>query len=57
VDQAIADGLRTADIATAGVKPVGTREMADAVIDGIKALHGAESKNGQAAVSRSSGKK
>src|SRR5439155_2578123 len=45
VDQAIADGLRTADIATAGVKPVGTREMADAVIDGIKTLHGAESKN------------
>jgi len=57
VDQAIADGLRTADIATAGVKPVSTREMADAVIDGVKTMHGAESKNGQAAVGRSSGKK
>jgi 3-isopropylmalate dehydrogenase len=38
VDEAIAEGLRTADIAS-GAKHVGTREMADAVIDGIKTMH------------------
>ncbi len=53
VDQVIADGLRTPDIAS-GAQPVGTREMADAVIDGIKTLHGASSTNGKAAVGRRS---
>jgi 3-isopropylmalate dehydrogenase len=40
VDLVLEDGLRTADIASSGSRPVGTREMADAVIDGIKTLRG-----------------
>jgi 3-isopropylmalate dehydrogenase len=57
VDQAIADGLRTADIASGGAKAVGTKDMADAVIDAIKTAHGAESKSGKASASRRSAKK
>ncbi len=32
VTQVLRDGLRTADIYTAGMKKVGTREMGDAVV-------------------------
>jgi 3-isopropylmalate dehydrogenase len=41
VEEVIDEGLRTADIAPAGTRAVGTREMADAVIDAVKTLsHG-----------------
>jgi len=33
VARALADGVRTADIAAAGVKPVGSRAAGDAVIE------------------------
>jgi 3-isopropylmalate dehydrogenase len=32
VSQVLSDGLRTADIASAGTRRVGTREMGDAVV-------------------------
>jgi 3-isopropylmalate dehydrogenase len=40
VKQVLADGLRTADIASAGTRRVGTREMGDAVVGAIKATIG-----------------
>ena len=46
VDLVIEDGPRTADIAQGGAKPASTRQMADAVIDAIKTLHGAASTKG-----------
>ena len=36
VEEVLNEGLRTADIAPAGTRAVGTREMADAVIDAVK---------------------
>jgi 3-isopropylmalate dehydrogenase len=40
VKQVLADGLRTADIASAGMRRVGTREMGDAVVSAIKTTIG-----------------
>ena len=40
VKQVLADGLRTADIASAGTRRVGTREMGDAVVSAIKTTIG-----------------
>jgi hypothetical protein len=34
----LASGLRTADIAAAGEKPVGTKTMGDAVVDAIRTM-------------------
>jgi len=56
VDLVLEDGLRTADIAPSGAKPVGTREMADAVIDGIRTLRGTSGSRARASGGSTAGK-
>jgi 3-isopropylmalate dehydrogenase len=38
VGQVLASGVRTADIAEPGVKPISTREMGDAVLSALEAI-------------------